>query len=147
MLHIDIKKLGRFERIGHWISGDRTQCSRGIGWEFLLAAIDDHSRVAFTLMYPDERKESAVSCVRAVTRYFAELGITIERVTTDNGSAFRSHAFRVVCNTLSIRQKFTRTYSPQTNGKVRPLGGSCTEGHRDVLRCRDRCPTRFHVVT
>jgi len=81
-------------------------------------AIDDYSRIAFTQMYPDERKESAVSFVQAATQYFAELGITIERVITDNGSAFRSHAFRIACNTLGIRQKFTRAYRPQTNGKA-----------------------------
>ncbi|MDD2991423.1 MAG: DDE-type integrase/transposase/recombinase [Zoogloea sp.] len=84
---------GRFERTGHWITGDRTQSSRNIGWEFLFVAIDDHSRIAFTRIYADERKESAVSFVQAATQYFAGLGITIERVITDNGSAFRSHAF------------------------------------------------------
>lgn len=118
LLHIDIKKLGRFERTGHRITGDRTQATRGIGWEFLFVAIDDHSRIAFTQMYPDERKESAVSFVQAATQYFASLGITIERVITDNGSAFRSHAFRIACSTLGIRQKFTRAYRPQTNGKA-----------------------------
>ena len=118
LLHIDIKKLGRFERTGHRITGDRTQATRGIGWEFLFVAVDDHSRIAFTQMYPDERKESAVSFVQAATEYFAKLGVTIERVITDNGSAFRSHAFRTACGALGIRQKFTRAYRPQTNGKA-----------------------------
>ena len=68
LLHIDIKKLGRFERTGHRITGDRTQTTRGIGWEFLFVAIDDHSRIAFTQMYPDERKESVVSFVQAAPR-------------------------------------------------------------------------------
>jgi len=118
LLHIDIKKLGRFERIGHGITGDRTQATRGIGWEFLFVAIDDHSRIAFTQMYPDESKESSVSFVQAATKYFARLGTPIERVITDNGSAFRFHAFRIACNTLGVRQKFTRAYRPQTNGKA-----------------------------
>jgi hypothetical protein len=85
LLHIDIKKLGRFERTGHRITGDRTQCSRNLGWEFLFVAIDNHSRIAFTRKYSDERKESAVSFVQAAIQYFAKLGITIERVITDNG--------------------------------------------------------------
>ena len=118
LLHIDIKKLGRFERTGHRITGERTQATRGIGWEFLFVAIDDHSRIAFTQMYPDERKQSAVSFVQAATEYFGKLGVTIERVITDNGSAFRSHAFRTACGALGIRQKFTRAYRPQTNGKA-----------------------------
>jgi transposase InsO family protein len=115
LLHIDIKKLGRFDRTGHRITGEQTQCSRSIGGEFLFVAIDDHSWIAFTQMHPDERKESAVSFVQAATQYFARLGIPIERVITDNGSAFRSHPFRIACGALGIRQKFTR---PQTNGKA-----------------------------
>ena len=72
----------------------------------------------FTQMYPNERKESAVRFVHAATQYFAKLGGAIERVITDNGSAFRSHAFRLACSTLGIGQKFTRAYRPQTNGKA-----------------------------
>lgn len=67
LLHINIKKLGRFDRIGHRITGDRAQCARNVGWEYLFVAVDDHSRMAFTRMYPDERKESAVSFVHAAT--------------------------------------------------------------------------------
>ncbi len=118
LLHIDIKKRGRFERGGHRITGDRTQNSRHIGRECLFVAIDDHNRIAFTQIYPDERKESAVRFVQAATQHFAGLGIPIERLITDNGSAFRSHAFRTAYRTLGIRQKFTRAYRPQTNGKA-----------------------------
>ena len=81
-------------------------------------AIDDHSRIAFTQIYPDERKDSAVSFLRAATEHFARLGVTLERVITDNGSAFRSHASRTACAALSIRQMFPRAYRPQTNGKA-----------------------------
>lgn len=118
LLHIDIKKLGRFAQTGHRITGDRTQKTRGIGWEFLFVAIDDHSRTAFTQLYPDERKESAVSFLHAATHYFASLNTPIQRLITDNGSAFRSQAFRIACHTLAIAHRFTRAYRPQTNGKA-----------------------------
>ncbi len=118
LLHIDIKKLGRFDKVGHRITGDRTQRARNIGWEYLFVAIDDHSRIAFTQMYPDEKKESAQDFVRQATRYFAGLKVPIQRVITDNGPAFHSAAFAAACLELGITQKFTRAYRPQTNGKA-----------------------------
>lgn len=80
LLRIDIKKLGRFDKIGHRITGDRSQRARNIGWEYVFVAIDDHSRIAFSQMYPDEKKESAEHFLRAVTGYFAGLRIPIQRV-------------------------------------------------------------------
>ncbi len=118
LLHIDIKKLGRFDKVGHRITGDRTQRARNIGWEYVFVAIDDHSRIAFTQMYPDEKKESAVDFLRAATGYFAGLRVPIQRLITDNGPAFHSAAFGEVCLELGIQQKFTRAYRPQTNGKA-----------------------------
>jgi transposase InsO family protein len=81
-------------------------------------AVDDHSRIAFTRTYPDEKQASAVDFVQQATRYFADLQVPIERVLTDNGSAFRSAAFAGACKNLGIAQKFTRAYRPQTNGKA-----------------------------
>ena len=72
LLHIDIKKLGRFDKVGHRITGDRSQRARNIGWEHVFVAIDDHSRIAFTRMYPDEKKKSAVAFLQEATRYFAD---------------------------------------------------------------------------
>jgi transposase InsO family protein len=118
LLHIDIKKLGRFDRIGHRITGDYSQRGRGLGWEYVFVAIDDHSRIAFTQMYPDEKQGSAVAFLRAAVQYFAGLRVTIERVLTDNGPAFHSAAFGQTCQALGIAQKFTRAYRPQTNGKA-----------------------------
>jgi transposase InsO family protein len=118
LLHIDIKKLGRFNKVGHRITGDRTQRARNLGWEHVFVAIDDHSRIAFTRMYPDEKKESAVAFLREATRYFAGLRVPIQRLITDNGPAFHSAAFGQVCLELGITQKFTRAYRPQTNGKA-----------------------------
>ncbi len=118
LLHIDIKKLGRFDKVGHRITGDRTQRARDIGWDHVFVAVDDHSRVAFTQVYPDETKQSAESFLRASVRYFESLNVPIQRVITDNGKCFHSALFGAACLELGIAQKFTRAYRPQTNGKA-----------------------------
>jgi transposase InsO family protein len=118
LLHIDIKKLGRIERPGHRVTGTREGRIQGAGWEFLYVAVDDHSRVAFTQMYPDERKESAVSFLEAAAAYYASLNMSVQRLITDNGPAFHSKVFVKRCRELAISQKFTRAYRPQTNGKA-----------------------------
>lgn len=124
MIHIDIKKLGRFERIGHRITGDRTGQSTprsrkpGYGWEFVHVAIDDASRIAFSQIKPDERKFCATAFLIAALRYYRSLGVTVSRVMTDNGSAYKSRLFRKTLRLLGIRHVRTRPYSPQTNGKA-----------------------------
>jgi transposase InsO family protein len=118
LLHIDIKKLGRFDRVGHRITGDRAQRARHVGWDYVFVAVDDHSRIAFTQVYPDETKHSAEAFLRAAVGYFARLGVPIQRVLTDNGLSFRSALFGAACLELGISQKFTRAYRPQTNGKA-----------------------------
>lgn len=104
MIHIDIKKLGRFDRIGHRITGDRTGQSNdrtsrkgGTGWEFVHVCVDDASRVAFSQILPDEKKESAVALLNAAIAYYASLGVTISRVMTDNGGCYKSRSFRAAC--------------------------------------------------
>ena len=118
LLHIDIKKLGRFDKVGHRITGDRTQRARNIGWEFEFFAVDDHSRIAFTAAYPDENQTSAVDFVRQAVQYFASMDAPIQRVPADNGPAFHSAAFAAACLAMGIEQKFTRAYRPQTNSKA-----------------------------
>ncbi|MFP5462270.1 MAG: IS481 family transposase [Gammaproteobacteria bacterium] len=118
LLHIDTKKLGVIAREGHRIHGDRTKRVRGIGWEMLFVAIDDHARIGFTQMQPDERAPSAVEFLRAAVAYYASLGVTVRRVLTDNGSPFMSRAWRDTCAELNIVHKRTRAYRPQTNGKA-----------------------------
>ncbi len=83
-----------------------------------FVAIDDHARVAFTAMHPDEKIPSAVQFLRDAVAYYAALGVTIKRLLTDNRSSFRSHAFAQACQALGIRHKYTRAYRPQTNGKA-----------------------------
>ena len=118
LLHIDTKKLGRIVRMGHRITGNPRDNVNGAGWEFLFVAVDDHARIGFTQMKPDERKDSAVAFLRASVQYFAGLGVKLQRVLTDNGSAFRSKRFAAACRALGLQHGFTRPYRPQTNGKA-----------------------------
>lgn len=120
LIHIDIKKLGKFNRIGHRITGDRTGQSntRGVGWEFVHVAIDDASRIAFTRVMKTERKGCAIAFLKAAVTYYASLGISVERVMTDNGSCYRSRRFRNTCHRLGLKHIFTRPYTPRTNGKA-----------------------------
>lgn len=118
LIHIDIKKLGRIERTGHRITGDRRNTTRGAGWEFAHVCIDDHSRVAYIEILPNERKENAVAFLEAAVAYYAKLGVDTERVMTDNGACYRSKAFRDACNNLGLRHIRTKPYTPKTNGKA-----------------------------
>jgi transposase InsO family protein len=114
MLHIDTKKLGRIERPSHRVTGNRKDSVDGAGWEMLFVAIDDHARIAYTAMHPDEKAPRAVQFLRNAAAYYASLGVKIERLLTDNGSAFRSRDFAQACRELGIRHQFTRPYRPQT---------------------------------
>jgi transposase InsO family protein len=120
MIHIDIKKLGRFDKVGHRITGDRTgqSNSRGVGWEFVHVCIDDHSRVAFSQILTDEKAESAVPFLKTAVAYYKSLGVTVTRVMTDNGSCYKAFAFRDACRDLSIKHIRTKPYTPKTNGKA-----------------------------
>src|SRR5690606_24103339 len=92
--------------------------SRGVGWEFVHVAIDDHSRIAFSQILPDERKESAVAFLAAAVAYYASLGVTVSRVMTDNGSCYIAKAFAKACRDLGLKHVRTRPYTPRTNGKA-----------------------------
>ena len=118
LLHLDIKKLGRFQRAGHRVTSDKSHRCRGAGWEFVHVAIDDHSRVAFSQILSDERSDSAVAFLNAAVGYYRSLGVRIRRLLTDNGSCYRSRLFRDACRRLGIRHRFTRPYTPRTNGKA-----------------------------
>ena len=114
LIHIDIKKLGRIGSVGHRITGrypGAVNRHHGIGWEFVHVCIDDASRVAFVQVMANQRKESAVAFLETTVAYYARLGVRIERVMTDNGSCYRSRAFRTACTRLCLRQIFTRPLS------------------------------------
>ena len=120
LIHIDIKKLGKFNRIGHRITGVRSEQNRtrDVGWEFVHVCIDDASRLAFSKIMKDERKASAVAFLEAAVAYYASLGVKIERVMTDNGSCYRSKAFAKACKRLGLKHIRTKPYTPKTNGKA-----------------------------
>jgi transposase InsO family protein len=119
LIHLDIKKRGRFEVEGHRVTGDRRKgSSRGAGWEFVHVCIDDASRIAFSQVMPDEKKESATAFLTAALAYYASLGVTVTRVMTDNGSCYRAHAFRDLCRDNGLRHIRTKPYTPKTNGKA-----------------------------
>jgi len=118
LVHIDTKKLGRIVRTGHRITGNPRDSVVGAGWEYLFVAVDDHARIAFTQMKPDECRPSAIAFLRATVAHFAELGVAVRRILTDNGSAFRSKRFAKACHRLGLKHSFTRPYRPQTNGKA-----------------------------
>lgn len=118
MLHLDIKKLGRFHRPGHRVTADRTQKSRRAGWEFVHVALDDHSRVAFADIQPDESGRSACQALLSALRHYRQLGVTFQRVLTDNGACYKSRRFARLCLRLGLRHLRTKPYTPQTNGKA-----------------------------
>lgn len=118
LLHLDIKKLGRIERVGHRITGNPRDRTRGVGWECVHVCVDDHSRVAFAEVRPDEGKATAVAFLTAAVASYARLGVRVQRVMTDNGGCYRSFAFRDACLQLGLRHLRTRPYTPKTNGKA-----------------------------
>jgi transposase InsO family protein len=118
LLHLDIKKLGRIVRPSHRVTGDRRDTAGGAGWEYVHVAIDDHSRIAFSAIYPDETQASVVAFLQAALAYYARLGIQFTALLTDNGPAYRSRAMAAACRALGLKHRFTRPYTPRTNGKA-----------------------------
>jgi transposase InsO family protein len=118
LLHLDIKKIGRFGAVGIRFSGTHQRKVKNMGWEYLHVAVDDHSRIAGAELHPNQKAPSAARFLRSVVAQYAGLGIPIRRVLTDNGPCYRSHSFRRTCRELGIQQRFTRPYTPRTNGKA-----------------------------
>jgi transposase InsO family protein len=112
LVHLDIKKLGRFERVGHRITGGQSN-SRGVGWECVHVAIDGHSRLAASQIMPDEKAVSAVAALRAAIGFYKRLGVTVERAMTDNASCYKSFAFRDACRAQGLRHIRARPYTPE----------------------------------
>jgi transposase InsO family protein len=130
LVHIDIKKLGRIVVPGHAVTGHRRQradrsragnAGRRLGtagWEFVHVAIDDYSRLAYAEVLPDEKASTAIAFLRRALAFFARYGVRVERVMTDNGSAYRAHKHRLACQLLGLKHLFTQPYRPRTNGKA-----------------------------
>ena len=147
MLHMDVKKLGRVPDGGGWRYVGRQQGGKNrsatvgrtgkprnkwhnplIGRCYLHTVIDDHSRVAYVEAHDDETKETAAAVLRNAVAWFAERGVPVQRVLTDNGGCYRSHLWRDTCTELGITHKRTRPYRPQTNGKVERFHRTLVEG-------------------
>src|ERR1700716_54713 len=120
LIHIDIKKLGRFNHVGHRITGDRRgqSNSRGVGWEYVHVCIDDASRIAYAEIKKSERKGSAIAFLKAAVAYYAKLGVSVQRVMTDNGSCYKSRAFGRACKRLRLKHHPNQPHTPKTNGKA-----------------------------
>jgi transposase InsO family protein len=119
LVHLDIKKLARFDRPGHRLLGrGQGRHETGAGYEYLHVCVDDYSRLAYTELLPDERGTTVAAFLHRATSSFAARGITIKRVLTDNGSGYLSHAFAERCTQLQIKHSRTRPRRPQTNGKA-----------------------------
>ena len=118
LVHFDIKRLARIVKPGHRIHGDRTQETRGAGYEYLHIAIDDHTRIAFTAILPDQTHTSAMLFFHMTRAFYSRFGISVRRVLTDNGSCYRDGHFRMLLHRQHIRHRFTRPYTPRTNGKA-----------------------------
>jgi len=121
LLHVDTKKLGRFFTVGKRILSDGIHRSPHAGWQHLHVAIDDHSRLAYCEILASERKEDCCAFLERAVAWYAEHGITVERVLSDNAKAYHSHAWRDTCAELGIGRRYTRPYSPWTNGKAEAL--------------------------
>src|SRR5690625_573940 len=120
LVHVDVKKLGRIPDGGGWRTLGRQRGKKnrgGVGYSYLHSAIDDRSRVVYSEILDDERKETAAEFWERANAYFTSLGITVRQVLTDNGSCYRSHLFNTALG-KSIKHKYTRAYRPQTNGKI-----------------------------
>ena len=118
LLHLDIKKLGRFRRPGHRVTGSRLGRRHDVGWEFVHVAVDDFSRLAYAEILLDERGATCAAFTRRACAWFAKQGIAIRALLTDNGTGYRSHRFRRACERLHLRHHRTRPYTPRTNGKA-----------------------------
>jgi transposase InsO family protein len=119
LIHVDVKKLNKFWVPGHRVTGDRRQGrSEHAGWEYCHVAVDDTSRVAYVEVLENEQAQTAVGFLRRAIAYFASQGVVVQRVMTDNGPAYKSHAHARAIAELEIKHLRTRPYRPRTNGKA-----------------------------
>lgn len=118
LLHLDVKKLGRFRRPGHRVHGDRLRCSPDVGWEYVHVAIDDYSRVAYVEVLPNELGITTAAFLQRALAWFKRQGIRVHRILSDNGSPYVSKVFRARCADVHVRHLRTRPHRPQTNGKA-----------------------------
>jgi transposase InsO family protein len=118
LLHLDIQGMTRYQQVSIRGDGRRRGRPQFAGWQALHLAIDDHSRLAFSPMLPNQQTTTAIAFLHAAVDFYAQHAISIRRLLTDNGSCYRSRQFRAACLQLGIQHRFTRPYTPRTNGKA-----------------------------
>ncbi len=120
LLHVDVKKLGRIRGYGHRVSGKTAGMHRArhVGWDFVHVCVDDHSRLAYVEVLPDERSETSVRFLRRAVAWLKRKRVRVEEVMTDNAPAYLSHLWSQTCEELGLRPRRTRPYRPRTNGKA-----------------------------
>jgi transposase InsO family protein len=118
LIHFDIKRLARIVKPGHRVHGDYTRKTTGAGYEYLHIAIDDHSRISFTAILPDQNHQFSMLFFLMARAFYSRFGFTIKRVLTDNGPCYRDHRFRTLLFQQRVKHRFTRPYTPRTNGKA-----------------------------
>ena len=121
LVHVDIKRLGRFHTPGKRVFGDDVPRNRHAGWQYVHLAIDDHSRLAYAEILPSESPTDCARFLRRATSWYHDQGVHVERVISDNGNGYRSFAWRDTCTELGIQRRYTRPRRPQTNGKAEAL--------------------------
>ena len=118
LIHLDIKKLGRIVRVGHRITGSRSDRRKNVGWDYLHVCVDDASRIGYVEILPNERKETCRDFLSRAVAWFRARGVTVRQVMTDNGGGYISTPFAELCRSLELRHIRTRPYTPRTNGKA-----------------------------
>jgi len=118
LIHFDIKRLARIVKPGHRVHGDYTRKTTGAGYEYLHIAIDDHSRISFAAILPDQNHQSAMLFFFMTRAFYSRFGFEIKRVLTDNGPCYRDGNFQTLLFQQRIKHRFTRPYTPRTNGKA-----------------------------
>jgi len=121
LIHLDVKKLGRIERPGHRVTGDRRSHNRGAGWEYVHVAVDDRSRVAYVEMHRDETAATTAAFLRHAIAWYRTIGVRVRRILTDNGTGYLGRLFAQACEELRVRHGRTQPYRPRTNGKAERL--------------------------
>jgi len=118
LFHVDAKRFGRIDGVGHAIHGNRRKRARGVGWEVVFVCVDDYTRLAYAEVHPRENAVCATTFFRRALRWFEKLGIRCKRLITDNAKCYGSTAFTALCEAEKVSQRFTRPYTPRTNGKA-----------------------------
>lgn len=118
LFHVDAKRFGKIDGVGHAIHGNRRKRARGVGWEVVFVCVDDYTRLAYAEVHPSENTACATKFFRRALRWFESLGVRCKRLLTDNAKCYGSKAFTALCTAEGVSQRFTRPYTPRTNGKA-----------------------------